>query len=239
LRRARVWCAALLAMSAFSARADDATPPREAAEAEYARKRVGFSSGEPWPLATNGFAHRGAPYLGRGVRWLDLDEFYEAVGRADHASYYRRRTRIKFGVMVPSIFFLVGGAATAIAGGVVGVASAPCTQLDPAGECLVRDTRPNYAALGTGLGLFGVGLIGTIASALIHRFPTDAAGAFHLAAEHDRKLRERLGLPPVHEPDLPDGYETGRAPTATPRGSISLAPTVSPRAGGLALGGSF
>jgi hypothetical protein len=197
-------------------------PVLSPAEQQYQDEKIGFyrfnsfydSSSPTW----------GAPFQGPGRASLDHESFYRIVGRKDYAETRRRRNNARIGLLAAGVPALLVG--TGLWLGDIGDAYSHqfCLEQDMSGKCLKSEARINWGVTGAGLGLFVFGLVATIAGGSMDRNPTTDEENWRMAGEHDRKLRQRLGLPPIDDPDLPS--EAKRVP-------LSIAPHVSPTGGGL------
>jgi len=206
--------------AATSARlAPDHAAPDRAAQIEYDRLHVGFSKVVD---ADSSVSRWNTPYQGTPEHRLELEAFYQAVGHPEHARYYRERTRKKLTIVLPSVFALLAGAALTVAGGVLGVTNPFCRAQDHYATCIDADTRPNAPLLGVGLTLFVGGVAGVSVGGTIRRFPTNPDENFALAREHNRRLRQRLALPPSDDTSVP--RENEPPPTIAPKRDIPTDP---------------
>ena len=209
-------------------------PALSPAEQQYQDEKIGFYRYNSYYYGSSMMSSSwGGPFQGAGRAALDHEAFYRVVGRNDYADFHRRRSRARTALLAPGVVALLVG--TGMALGDIGDAYANkfCLQQDSTGTCLKSEARINWAVSGTGIGLFVLGLAATIAGGTLDRYPTTDEQNWRMAGEHDRKLRERLGLPPVEDPDLP---AEARRPTPVP---VSVVPQVSPTGGGLAVGVRF
>jgi hypothetical protein len=214
-----------------AARATPLTPAQrefhaKAVSLEYASVERMWGSGDPgWD----------GPNVGTPPRALGLADFYETVGRADYAAFARRRAKVKLGLLVSGIVVAAGGAGMAIGGGVMAYAPATCLAQNVYGKCTdERKPMAGYALLGVGGGLAAAGLVTIIVAAVLDRGPISAQETYSLGLEHNRKLRQRLGLP---DPGATAPVSTRSPARARPR--LTLAPSFAPGGGGLTMGGAY
>jgi hypothetical protein len=186
------------AVSAVLTNHNEAAAPedhRSPAQKEFDSKFIGFYETAP-QKSTSELFHSACPYQGTAHSPLCGPHFYEAVGHDELAQSSRHRSGARVGLITTGVLLLVAGSATAIAGGVSGVASPFCIAQNASGTCLAQDTGPNYTVMGTGLGLVGLGLTGIIVGAVLNPNPTPIRDVYRMAKEHNQALRQRLGLSP-------------------------------------------
>ena len=171
------------------------------------------------------------PYVGSRRRPLDPAAFYDAVGQQDHAQWYRRRVTTRRALLGSGTALLVGGALSALIGGLIGVIHPFCMQQDQADNCILANRSPNAPALGIGLGAFAAGVTLLAVRGRLQLLPTTMQTNYRLGAEHNRRLRQSLGLPEVEDEAIP--------PALRKVTRLEIVPMVGPRAAGLAVGGVF
>jgi hypothetical protein len=210
-------------------------PPLDPKEQQYRLRRVGFRRLVVLHAYTGLISgHWGSPFRGIDSTPLGPAEFYEAVGRPDHAAFYRTRSRIRAGLIVPGIILLISAPVIAVVGG-LGYPRGPCREQDSFGGCLTRADGGARPLMWSGIVGTGVGIGALIAGLAIKSVPTAPDENYRLAAEHNRKLRRELGLPEKKDEDLP---EVALAPRAPPT-HLVVTPVLAAGGGGLAVHGSF
>jgi hypothetical protein len=159
------------------ATAPPAPPRRSQAElhAEYDETSIRFHEGKS--------IRKTEPFQGVYMRPLDWPEFYDTVERSDLADEARtRRTWSRA---------LIGAGIVLTAGSVISFGAQAginaCSILD-------ASCRPSIGGFIAGPVLWGVGLAGVLAGSLMSKAVTPAWEARRLAAEHNARLREQLGL---------------------------------------------
>jgi hypothetical protein len=182
-----------------------------AAEVDYRRHHIGFGTVVELTWDGDGNPHQtgrwGEPHLGSDGPALDPFDFYRAVERPDLAVHYRERTRRKLAWMVPGAVALAAGVGLALAGGFAGIAQPFCLEQDHSGVCIDADHGPSGALLGVGLALTALGVAAVAIGSRIDRAPVSEAERHRLALQHNRALREKLGLPLVLDEDAPDAAD--------------------------------
>jgi hypothetical protein len=207
--------------------------PADPKEAEYERRHVGFYthvtinllSGQAW-------GQWGGPYLGDGGNPLEVPDYFHTVGRDDLADYYRRGTALKLVFNLTGALLLAGGIGTGVSS-IFTTQSGRCQEQDGYGLCIKRDMSTFYGMLAGGIGAAAVGIAALIVAGVTKRFKTGDRENYRLAADHNRKLRKELGLPPKKDEDVPE--EVQRETSA----SLSVLPLVSAQGGGLSLSLTF
>jgi hypothetical protein len=180
-------------------------PAASPAAAEYEQKHVGFYKVMVPDLIHGGKTARwGSPYQGKEQQALSPDAFFDAVDHPEYADFYRYRRKVKLGLIIPGLSLMGAGLIVAIAGALVGIANPSCAPGEsPSGGCASADISPNFAIMGPGIGIFGAGLAAFIAGSVLNRSPVPAEEYPELAAEHNRRLRQTLGLPDAPDDDVP------------------------------------
>jgi hypothetical protein len=209
----------------------DDSRAREAAELAFRREAIGFGTelfvtvnedkyGTTVTTNSRWYANQGE----LKVR-LDGPTFYRLIERPDLASAYETRRTWKYATGIVSLAALGAGIYSIITwgNGQVNLDYTGCGDFDfdcrRAAEARAEERAAPYA---TAAAVFIVGglVTGGIASYLhLNPHPISEAKAKSLAAQHNDKLRKRLGLP-----------------TAT---DVTVAPFATPDGGGLTIAGRF
>jgi len=224
------------AVSAVLKDSGQTDPQRKAKESEYQRRHVGFNRFAVFHVYSGVLSgHWGAPYLGSDANPLEPQRFFEAVGRPDHARYYQKRRVAKRALQIPGWLAMLGGATMATIGG-LGHPKGICRGQSLSGECIDHAPGGAPALLWTGVSLSTLGLAAVIVAAAINPFPTSAEQTYQLAATHNQRLRESLGLPHRVDDDVPPQYQrSARGPAR----SVRVTPVAGAGGGGLTLQGTF
>jgi len=152
-------------------------------------------------------------------------DFYDAVGRPDLAASYRSRSHLRTALAVPGLTIAVGGTVAMFTGL----------------EMLATSKPGSNGRMKTALNVFLAGCIaeplgGVLAlpAMAVNPDPVSVPEILQLADEHNRALRESLGLPVSDEEmDAP-----ARA-TATPAPKLALGIQLAPGGAGLSLTTTF
>lgn len=212
------------------------------AEAQYREEALRFDREIAMVTANdlgNGFAMGQVHYKWTATRGEtavplgDLD-YYRVIERPDLEAAYKRRRKIANTTALASLGLLVGGIVLAVHRPDVEADYRGCntgdqfndqwcrTEADWAAEDARDDKAKPWQAAG-GIALLGSGVaLGVSMYYYMRPHPITEGEARRLGAEHNRKVRQRLGLP------------TSEAPV-----SVTWAPYVSADGGGVALSGRF
>jgi hypothetical protein len=158
---------------------------------------------------------RTIPFQGKYRRPLEGAEFYRAVGRPDLEATYRERDGTR-------TLLLVAGIGGVVAGALYTAANfnqpSPSVSLPPSQfqQQMDASAQASRDAMTTGLVISGVGLLVALVGGTMDPNPVDALGARRLADEHNRRLRQELGLPEarVDAPPEPPRLSLGILPGA-------------------------
>ncbi len=212
----------------------------DTAERQYREEAIRFGD-EIAVVATPNFvavgrhwkAHRGET----DVPLVGID-FYRALDRPDLVRAFRRRRLVGTSLTVASVVALVVGAGVASRRPHVEADLSDCEPrgpLEPVPSCWYQawdkaaeesDRRASSYQAGGALIMVGATVAASVGIwYLIAPHPVSEGEARRLGADHNRKLRQRLGLPVT------------KAPPALP--AMTWAPYVSADGGGLALSGRF
>jgi hypothetical protein len=135
------------------------------------------------------------PYQGSAHTPLCGADLYHALGRDDLARSVKTRSDARIGLITTGSILVLAGVITTIVGAASGAPSPTCFS-----NC-GSYTGPDYAILGSGLGITGLGLAGIIGGAVIPKHPSQPEEIYERAREHNRALRARVALPqPAIEP---------------------------------------
>jgi len=190
---------------------------RTAAIRSYESKYIGFNGliliGAQGQMA--GFSF---PYQGRDQTSLEMQDFYNIVGRADLGDSYHTR-------LITRRSLIWGGWGAVVVGTVL--ALLPLKDLGKT-DSEGNDVDPDFTLMYVGAGVAGVGFLAGMIGTFIDPNPVDSKQVVGLAKAYNRKLREDLGLG--------DDYRSGDNGEA-----LSLHFGVSPLRDGAAgtIGGTF
>jgi len=202
---------------------------------QYKRRHIGFSRFK-W-IGRGGVEEEswGEPYLGDGKNSLELLNFYGLVGQQEMIDRYHLRGRFKLGL-------IISGTVTAVAGVImVFVGAIPAAMTDYE-NCISEASwggcdewgkhDADWTVFGVGMGSLAVGIGAMVVGIVLDRRPTTREEEYRFAAEHNRALRKKLGLPDKPDEDLPRESQQG-AQATPPR--VALSPIFSSQGGGLGM----
>ena len=205
--RKSVFALALLLVVPVAARGEETAPAPAAsgaagdAETAYAHARIGFDgididTQDPGHLDGWTEAYRGVEHTR-----FERDGLYRELGRDDLAQRYRSRRTARIALALVGGGILLGSLVP-LAIGIANEATHPvvmCIYRNAQGDCVTGTTNVSNGARETGVVEMGivaaVGVVVELIAYALDNHPIDAVSAHALAAEHNRALRRRLGLP--------------------------------------------
>jgi hypothetical protein len=213
---------------------------REEAEATYRAQALRFGSELELTVTSNyaslhrrWFAYQGDTTTEAPV---SATAFYQMVERPELAEAYERRNTIKWVTGVGGMALTIGAVVMMLQDESVTPDYSQCAngdyncEFDARRDARDQESEARQRNYEIGLGLALVGAVGVGVATYLHYrpHPISEGEARQLGAEHNRKLRERLGLPVA-----------ARRSSPTSRIAVRLAPYADRGGGGVVLGGTF